>query len=126
MTKTMTTTSPAGVADAYLAAWNEIDAQRRAALLEQAWTHDARYVDPLMRGDGLAQISALIGGVHERFAGFRFDRIGTPDGHGNHVRFSWSLGPAGAAEPPIAGTDLVELEDGRISRVVGFLDRVPS
>lgn len=122
---TTTTTSPAGVADAYLAAWNETDAQRRAALLEQAWTPDARYADPMMNGAGLAQISALIGGVHERFAGFRFNRIGTPDGHGEHVRFSWSLGPAGAPVPPIAGTDLVELEDGRISRVVGFLDRVP-
>ena len=122
---TTTTTSPASVADTYLAAWNETDAGRRAALLEQAWTRDARYVDPLMSGEGLSQISALIGGVHERFAGFRFTRLGTPDGHGDHVRFSWALGPAGV-EAPIAGTDLVELQDGRIRRVVGFLDRVPS
>lgn len=120
-----TTLSPAHVADTYLATWNETDAPRRAALLEQAWTRDAHYADPLMAGDGLAQISALIGGVHERFVGFRFTRLGTPDGHGDHVRFSWTLGPAGAAEAPIAGTDLVELKDGRIRRVVGFLDRVP-
>ena len=33
----MTTLSPAHVAQAYLDAWNETDAQRRAALLEQAW-----------------------------------------------------------------------------------------
>ena len=123
---TTTPTSPASVADTHLAAWNETDAQRRAALLEQAWTRDANYVDPLMSGEGWAQIGALIGAVHERFAGFRFTRIGTPDGHGDHVRFSWSLGPAGAAEAPIAGTDLVELKEGRIHRVVGFLDRVPS
>lgn len=119
------TTTPASIADRYLATWNEADAQQRAALLEQAWTRDARYADPLMAGSGLAQISALIGGVHERFAGYRFHRIGTPDGHGDHVRFSWALGPAAADDAPIAGTDVVELKDGRISRVVGFLDRVP-
>jgi len=120
------TTTPAAIADRYLAAWNEPDAQQRAALLEQAWTRDAHYADPLMEGVGLAQISALIDGVHERFAGFRFARAGTPDGHGNHVRFSWTLGPAGAGDDaPIAGTDHVELQDGRIRRVVGFLDRVP-
>lgn len=117
--------NPATIADAYLAAWNESDAQRRALLLEQGWVGDASYVDPLMMGQGLAQIGELIGGVHARFAGFRFSRIGTPDGHGDHVRFSWALGPAGV-EPPIKGSDVVELRGGRICRVVGFLDQVPA
>ena len=39
--------SPAAVADAYLAAWNEADPARRAALLREGWAEDARYVDPL-------------------------------------------------------------------------------
>jgi hypothetical protein len=118
-------TEPTSIAIQYLQAWNETDPDRRARLLREHWADDARYVDPLMRGEGLQQIDALIAGVHARFPGFRFALAGAPDGHGEHVRFSWSLGPAGS-EPPIAGSDVVELRDGRIARVVGFLDRVPA
>ena len=116
---------PKSVATRYLDAWNEADADRRARLLREHWADDARYVDPLMRGDGLQQIDALIAAVHARFPGFRFALANGADGHGDHVRFSWSLGPAGG-EAPIAGSDVVELRDGRIARVIGFLDRVPA
>ena len=124
MNATAPATHPAVVADAYLAAWNEVDPARRSALLRSGWTENARYVDPLMRGEGLTAIGELIGAVHARFPGFRFERLGAADGHGEHVRFAWSLGPAGA-EPPIKGSDVVELEGGRIRRVIGFLDQVP-
>jgi len=113
------------IATTYLQAWNEADASRRTALLCDRWTADASYVDPLMSGEGPTQIGALIGAVHERFPGFRFSLIGTPDGHGEHVRFSWSLGPDGT-EPPIKGSDVVSLQGGRIRRVIGFLDQVPA
>ena len=116
---------PTTVARNYLKAWNETDAARRARLLEEGWSADAHYVDPLMSGQGAQQIGRLIGGVHERFPGFRFNLLGEPNGHGDHVRFSWSLGPAGA-EPPIKGSDVVELQNGRIARVIGFLDQVPA
>ena len=125
MNATTRATNPAAIADAYLAAWNELDPARRHALLRAGWTDDARYVDPLMRGEGLAVIGELIGAVHARFPGFRFERLGTADGHGEHVRFAWSLGPAGG-EPPIKGSDVVELAGGRIRRVIGFLDQVPA
>ena len=113
------------IATTYLQAWNEADISRRTALLHEHWTADASYVDPLMSGEGPAQIGALIGAVHERFPGFRFALLGTPDGHGDHVRFSWSLGPDGA-EPPIKGSDVVSLQGSRIRRVIGFLDQVPA
>ncbi|HSC63703.1 MAG TPA: nuclear transport factor 2 family protein, partial [Caldimonas sp.] len=95
---------PLAIASRYLATWNETDAQRRRRLLAETFTDDAGYVDPLMSGSGAAQLDGLIGGVHARFPGFRFAVLGTPDGHGDHVRFSWSLGPAGA-EAPIKGSD---------------------
>jgi hypothetical protein len=42
------------------------------------------------------------------------------------VRFSWSLG-CGDAEPLAAGTDIaVVAADGRIERITGFLDKMPS
>ena len=112
------------VAQHYIATWNETDAARRMALLRQHWRDDATYVDPLAQVAGVADIGALIGGVQQRFPGFRFALIGAADGHGAHARFRWSLGPAGA-EPPIEGSDVVSLADGRIAGVIGFLDKVP-
>ncbi|MDM0012777.1 nuclear transport factor 2 family protein [Variovorax sp. J22P168] len=115
----------ASLAAHYIAVWNETDAARRNALLESHWTEDARYVDPVMQGSGRAQISALVGGVHQRYPGFRFALKGSPDAHGDQLRFSWTLGPSGA-EDLIEGTDFVRLEGGRLQSVTGFLDKVPA
>jgi hypothetical protein len=116
---------PAFIARAYLDTWNETDAERRRALLKKHWAEDAHYADPMMQGDGEAAIAALVGAVHERFPGFRFKPTGTPNGHGDYVRLSWSLGPDDAA-PPIEGSDLLVLQDGRIRQVIGFIDRAPA
>ena len=118
-------TDAAKIADAYISLWNETDAQRRKALINDAWTEDARYVDPIMSGEGHDQIDGLIAAVHERFPGFRFALIGQPDGHGDHVRFSWALGPEGG-EGIIKGTDFAVVADGRLQTVTGFLDQVPA
>ena len=116
---------PATIARAYLETWNETDAERRRSLLATHWTRDARYADPLMRGEGDAQIAGLLAAVHQRFPGFRFRITGSPNGHGEYVRLSWSLGPDGSA-PPIEGSDVVVLEGGRIRQVIGFIDRAPA
>ena len=113
------------IARSYLEVWNETDTHRRAELFGRSWHEDARYVDPMMKGEGVAQIGGLVAAVHERFPGFRFTLRGQPDGHGEHVRFQWSLGPDGQAAP-IEGSDVVRLDGGRIASVVGFLDKVPA
>jgi hypothetical protein len=97
----------------------------RKDLLAHDWTDDATYVDPMMAGHSPAEIDGLIGGVHARFPSFSFKLTGKPDGHGEHIRFSWSLGPGDFVDAPIEGTDFVQVRDGRIAAVTGFLDRVP-
>jgi hypothetical protein len=114
----------ARVAGQYIALWNETDAARRLQLLEAHWTDDARYVDPMAQASGRAQISTLVGGVQQRFPGFSFRLKGQPDAHGEHLRFSWTLGPSGA-EDLIEGTDFAQLDAGRLRAVTGFLDKVP-
>jgi SnoaL-like domain len=118
-------TDVAHIADRYIAVWNETDPVRRSALLAEGWSEDATYVDPLVGGVGRDRIGALIGGVHQRFPGFRFTLDGRVDGYGDKIRFSWALGPE--AEPDmIKGTDFAIIEDGRLKSVVGFLDKVPA
>jgi hypothetical protein len=67
----------------------------------------------------------LVGAVHQRFPEFRFTLTGTPNGHDKYTRLSWSLCPAGA-EPPFEGSDVVVVDEGRISQVIGFIDRAPA
>ena len=113
------------IATRYIACWNERDAERRRALLAALWTEEAVYVDPMVRSEGRAGIGALIEGVQARFPEFRFAPKGRADGHGDYVRFSWVLGPAGG-EAVVEGTDFAVVSaDGRLSDVTGFLDRVP-
>ena len=113
------------VASRYIDLWNERAPQRRREMLGANWTADARYVDPLMSGDGHAGVDALIAGVQQRFPDFRFALIGEPNGFGDHVRFSWGLGPEGS-DSPIKGTDFAVLSHGRIRSITGFLAQVPA
>ena len=113
------------IAKAYLETWNETDGAKRQSLLKKYWAEGATYVDPLMSADGSEGISGLFGAVHQRFPGFRFTLTGSPNGHGKYVRLSWSLGPPGA-ELPIEGSDVVVVDEWRISQVIGFIDRAPA
>ena len=113
------------VATAYLAVWNEADPSRRKAQMDRHWADGARYVDPLMRGEGRDGIAAMIEGARAQFPGHSFALSGAPDGHQDFVRFSWSL--IGAGGHAVAeGTDFVRLDQaGQIADVVGFIDRMP-
>ena len=59
------------VAKTYIDLWNERTPQRRRELLATNWTSDARYVDPLMSGDGHDGVDALIAGVQQKFPDFQ-------------------------------------------------------
>ena len=113
----------AAIANRYIALWNERDPARRRAQLAEGWTENATYVDPLAKGEGHDQISALIGAVQQRFPGFVFTLAGPADGYADRLRFSWALGPASEADM-IKGTDFAVVEGGRLRSVTGFLDKV--
>jgi hypothetical protein len=122
--KESTMTDHTTIARRYIDLWNERTPSRRREILSENWTADARYVDPLMSGDGHEAVDALISGVQQKFPDFKFKLIGEPNGFGDHVRFSWGLGPDGG-DIPIKGTDFALLKDGRIRSITGFLDQVP-
>ncbi|MFT3772712.1 MAG: nuclear transport factor 2 family protein [Minicystis sp.] len=108
----------------YIALWNETADAPRRALIEKTWTASARYVDPLMEGEGHEGIDAMIRAVHARFPDHRFSLVGAVDHHKRFVRFSWHLAAPGG--PAIAGgTDFATIaDDGRLETVTGFLDAV--
>ncbi len=115
-------TDPNSTAETYIALWNDANDESRRARLSESWSVDARYADPVMSGAGHDGIDAMIAGARAQFPGHGFTLVGTPDGHGDFVRFSWTLAPTNGA-PVAAGTDVVRLDaTGRIAEVIGFLD----
>lgn len=110
----------------YLTAWNETDAEQRKAVLAEVFAADATYTDPLVTVRGHAELDAAIAGVQEQFGGPVFSLGGAVDAHHDIARFTWNLGPEGA-EPLIVGFDVAVIgDDGRITQVLGFLDKVPA
>jgi hypothetical protein len=121
---TATTMNATQIVDAYIAIWNETDSAARKALIAETWTEDATYTDPLADVSGHDGIDGLVAAVQGQFPGFVFRRLGEADAHHEFVRFSWEAGPQGA-EGIIVGSDVALISDGRLRRVVGFLDLVP-
>ncbi|MGI8711936.1 MAG: nuclear transport factor 2 family protein [Solirubrobacteraceae bacterium] len=114
------------LAERYIAVWNETDPVARRQGVDDLWSEDARYLDPLAAAQGREEIDATIAAVQGQFPGFVFRLVGPVDAHHNQARFTWELGPAGA-EAPIVGFDVaVSDEGGRLRTVLGFLDKVPA
>jgi len=115
--------NPQAIALRYLAAWNEREPAARHARVAGLFAEASSYVDPMMRGAGIDGIDAMIGAAQQHFAAHRFELRGTPDGHSDVVRFSWTLcAPDGGAVAH--GTDVATVGlDGRLADVTGFLDQ---
>jgi hypothetical protein len=110
------------VVDAYIDMWNEPNRDVRRDLIVKALTEDATYVDPVMTGTGVDQITEMIGAAQGQFPGHRFALVAGPDAHHDRVRFSWSLTPDGG-EPVAVGVDFATVaQDGRLQSVTGFLE----
>ena len=110
--------------DTYLAMWNETDPAKRADLIEQAWTTDGRYVDPMLEADGHAAIGDMVDTVQRTYPGQQFRRLSGIDAHHDHLRFAWEL--AGDGTVTVQGIDIGELaDDGRFTRITGFFGDLP-
>lgn len=110
----------------YLAVWNERDPARRAKLISEVFAPEVTYTDPLAEVSGHEAFSGLVDAVQGQFEGMVFSAGGPVDAHHDIARFTWHLGPADAPEPPVIGFDVITVgADGRITQVLGFLDRVP-
>ncbi|WP_280382515.1 nuclear transport factor 2 family protein [Nocardia wallacei] len=110
--------------EGYIAAWNETEPAARSALVAEVFSEDAEYIDPMSSLRGRAGIDAGIAGVQSQFPGLEFSLGGEVDAHHDIARFTWHLGERGA-DPLVIGFDVAVIEDGRIARVFGFLDKVP-
>ena len=119
-------TNAKDLVDRYFAMWKETDAGRRRELIAATFTEDARYLDPMLEGEGRKGIDAMVAAVHQRFPGYRFRRTSEIDQHHDRLRFSWALAPADG--PVFAdGVDFgVVTPEGRLAAITGFIDHAPA
>jgi hypothetical protein len=113
-------TDIATTVDAYLAGYGEPDADRREALMHQAFTDEATLIDPPLEGRGRAGIVSMAATVQSLYPGHRFRRASAIDEHHGFARYAWQLLTPDDTVA-LSGLDVVEVaEDGRIRQVVGF------
>lgn len=113
------------VIEAYMAAWNEKDEDRRRVLLARAWADGATYTDPMAHAAGVEELVSLISQFQGQMAGASIVQTTGVDEHHGRLRFGWAMkGPDGSTR--MEGIDVGELaEDGRIKSITGFFGPLP-
>jgi hypothetical protein len=110
----------------YIDTWNETDAGRRRALIDEVFAPDASYIDPLVEAKGRDAIDQFVSAAQQQFAGLVFSLGGPIDAHHDQARFTWHLSAPGAAEPIAIGFDVAVADSGRLRQVYGFIDKAPA
>jgi hypothetical protein len=104
--------------DAYIAAWNETDDAKRAALLQKCWAESATYTDPMADVSGRDGLDGLITGFHGQMPGASIQITSGIDEHHGRIRFGWKL--AGGTQA-LDGIDVGQVDgDGRLLSIIGF------
>ena len=116
----------ANVVMLYMAAWNELDAATRHALLEQCWADGGVYVDPNAELTGRDVLSQHIAKVQASRPGALLEFMSGSDIHHNVLRFEWRLvGVDGTCGD--TSVDFGEIgSDGRLVKMIGFFGAAPN
>jgi hypothetical protein len=112
--------------DAYVEAWNTGDPATGRHLVEQAMTEDALLAYPRFEARGWEGISQLMVAYKQQLPGVSIELTSDLEEHHGWVRVGWRMLDAGGSVLG-EGEDVAEVaEDGRFSRMIGFLDPLPS
>lgn len=105
--------------------FGENDPVRRRKVIDEIFTEDAVFYDP-MGGvfRGRDKIDDIAGKLRAMHPDFRYAPIGKPEEVGNGGRVRWTEGRPGEA-PEVAGTDFIVNRDGRIAAIYLFFDKIP-
>ena len=101
--------------------FNEPDADRRAAAIDEVFAPDVVFVDGERTVRGREELAATVTGLLAQGPGLVFTPVGSFRGVGDLGMRSWRLGPPGA-EPVLGGLDVVQVAGGRIDRLWTALD----
>lgn len=119
MTETGTAPTPACFAT-LLAAWNETNAEKRRALVEESVTDDVSFTDPQYAITGREAFLDMMTAFHARVGKVRLERTSAIDMHNDRARYAWVINwPDGTS---FEGFDAVALNmaEMKVCRIDGF------
>ena len=104
--------------------FGENDPARRRAAIDEFFTEDCVFYDP-MGGvyRGRDEIDHIAGKLRAMHPDFRYQPKAEPEIVGNGGRVQWVEGRPGEA-PDVAGTDFIISRDGRIAAIYLFFDKL--
>ena len=104
--------------------FGENDPVRRRAAIDEIFTDDCVFYDP-MGGvyRGRDEIHRIAGTVRASHPDFRYEPTAEPEEVGNGGRVQWVEGRPGET-PAYAGTDFIIARDGRIAAIYLFFDKL--
>lgn len=103
--------------------FGENDPARRRAAIDEIYTEDVVFYDPMKNVyRGRAEIDRIAGTLRKKHPDFRYQPITEPDEVGNGGRIQWVEGSPGQA-PAVSGTDFIIVRDGRIAAIYLFFDK---
>ena len=105
--------------------FGENDPARRRKTIDEIFTEDAVFYDP-MGGvfRGRDEIDGIAGKLRTMHPDFQYQPIGKPEEVGNGGRVRWTEGRPGE-KPEVGGTDFIVARDGRIAAIYLFFDKLP-
>ena len=110
----------------YFAAWNEVDGDERARLLQRSLSDDAELVDPLGRWRGVEGMSDRIARYHATAPGTTVVPASAVDAHNDVERYAWKIVDS-AGNEVMEGVDVAERDpDGRLRRILMFHGSLPA
>lgn len=110
--------------DLFGKAWNEPNAAKREALINEAWVEDGEFMDPTVQIKGRKNLLPIITDFITRYPGADVIQTSTIDQHHSVYRASWKIILTNG-EQLIEGTDFGEFnKDGEITRVTSFFGPV--
>ena len=105
--------------------FGENDPVRRRKSIDEIFTEDAMFYDPMKNVyRGRAAIDRIAGELRAMHPDFRYQPIGEPEETGDGGRVRWTEGRPGE-KPAVAGTDFIVTRDGRIAAIYLFFDKLP-
>lgn len=103
----------------------ELDPVKRLRMLRESFTEDCLWIHPGGRIVGPQGINEAATEIRRRFAQFRYTVTGGVQTMHNVATCRWGSGMPG--QPfHYTGTDFLEEQGGRVSRLYTFIDQMPS
>ena len=116
-----------GFAERYIAMWNEGDADKRDAMVEEIFAPEGRHYTPTREFHGTEQLKARIKEGYDQWVKpgvYVFRAVPNANGHHGTVRFNWEMVEVATNTVTNVGFDFITLDgEDRILSDHQFIDR---